>query len=118
MTLNHFAAFELLNNEPGKQALRKYYIPYLQLAERYRVSFILETPAWRANPDWVVVYLYRPVRYIVDEKHVTIKRPVNDVIIPINEIRDALLVKKESLGRRERVGGNGGVFGFYGNFRN
>lgn len=50
--LNHFAAFELLNNEAGKQALRKYYVPYLQLAARYGTGFILETPTWRANPDW------------------------------------------------------------------
>lgn len=52
VSLNHFAAFELLNNEAGKQALRKYYTPYLQLAARYRTGFILETPTWRANPDW------------------------------------------------------------------
>lgn len=52
VTLNHFSAFELLNNEAGKQALRKYYVPYLQLAARYRTGFILETPTWRANPDW------------------------------------------------------------------
>jgi S-methylmethionine-dependent homocysteine/selenocysteine methylase len=52
VTLNHFAAFELLNNEAGKQALRKYYIPYLKLAARYGTGFILETPTWRANPDW------------------------------------------------------------------
>lgn len=52
MQLNHFAAFELLNNEAGKEALRKYYQPYLQLANRYGTGFILETPTWRANPDW------------------------------------------------------------------
>lgn len=61
---------------------------------------------------YLVVYIYRPIYYIVDEKQVTIKRPVNDVIIPVNEIRNAVLVKKESMKWTERVGGNGGMFGF------
>lgn len=68
VTLNHFAAFELLNNETGKQALRKYYIPYLQLAERYGVSFILETPTWRANPDWAAKLGYSREQLIVLNK--------------------------------------------------
>lgn len=42
--LNHFAAFELLNNDAGKQSLLKYYEPYLQLAARFGTGFILETP--------------------------------------------------------------------------
>lgn len=50
--LNHFAAFELLNDEIGRQALKSYFKPYLNLATRTGVSFILETPTWRANPDW------------------------------------------------------------------
>ena len=52
LSLNHFAAFELLTNDAGKQALRNYYAPYLKLAARYGTDFILETPTWRASPDW------------------------------------------------------------------
>ena len=52
VTLNLFAAFELLNSEVGEQALRNYYTPYLEIAAQYGTHFILETPTWRANPDW------------------------------------------------------------------
>lgn len=52
IALNHFAAFELLNDEVGRQALKSYFKPYLNLAVRHGASFILETPTWRANPDW------------------------------------------------------------------
>ncbi|HEU5148431.1 MAG TPA: hypothetical protein VFT90_17010 [Chryseosolibacter sp.] len=54
LKLNHFATLELLNHDEGKQALRKYYQPYLQLAAQYGTRFILETPTWRANPDWAL----------------------------------------------------------------
>ena len=50
--LPHFAAFELLNSPEGIEILRKYFKPYLDLAERYKLNFILETPTWRANTDW------------------------------------------------------------------
>lgn len=50
--LNLFAAFELLKNDAGREALRKYYRPYLELASRYGTGFILQTPTWRANADW------------------------------------------------------------------
>jgi fumarate reductase subunit D len=66
----------------------------------------------------LVAYLYHPTHYTVDAKELTIGRPVKDVKIPIGEIKDAFIVRKESMAWTERVGGNGGVFGFYGNFRN
>ncbi len=50
--LNHFAAFELLKNEDGKQALKSYYNPYLDVAKKYNSTFLLDTPTWRANQDW------------------------------------------------------------------
>ena len=50
--LNHFAAFELLNDEKGLQELRDYYVHYLDLAVQYDYHFVAETPTWRANPDW------------------------------------------------------------------
>jgi hypothetical protein len=56
--------------------------------------------------------------YVVGNEAVTISRPIKDVIISIHDIRDAFLVKKESMTGLQRVGGNGGLFGFYGNFRN
>ena len=52
IALNHFAAFELVNSTLGREALEDYYRPYLELADKYQSGFILETPTWRANPDW------------------------------------------------------------------
>ena len=67
---------------------------------------------------YLLTYLYRPIHYIVDSKHLTIKRPIKDIKIPMNEINDAFLVRSDSMKWTERVGGNGGLFGFYGNFKN
>lgn len=67
---------------------------------------------------YVLSYLYRPVYYIVDGRKVVIKRPLKDFEISIDRIKDIFLVKKESMQWVERVGGNAGLFGFYGKFRN
>ena len=51
--LPHFAAFVLLDDELGRERLARYYVPYLELcAEVQGAGFVLETPTWRANPDW------------------------------------------------------------------
>lgn len=50
--LPHFAAFPLLKTEEGEDALRKYFRTYGALANKFGVGLILETPTWRANPDW------------------------------------------------------------------
>lgn len=50
--LTHFAAFELLNNDEGRQKLRKYYNDYVNVAKKHELGFVFETPTWRANPDW------------------------------------------------------------------
>jgi S-methylmethionine-dependent homocysteine/selenocysteine methylase len=51
--LPHFAAFDLLKNESGYNTLRNYYIRYLEIAKIFKAGFILESPTWRANPDWI-----------------------------------------------------------------
>src|SRR6476620_5609024 len=51
--LPHFAAFVLLGDEIGRERLKSYYVPYLELcAETPGAGFILETPTWRASSDW------------------------------------------------------------------
>lgn len=50
--LPEFAAFPLVETEAGRQALRAYFAPYLALARDYETGFVLDTPTWRANPDW------------------------------------------------------------------
>ena len=52
LDLPAFAAFVLLDSEEGREALRTYYRPYLELAARLETGLVLETPTWRANPAW------------------------------------------------------------------
>ncbi len=56
IALPHFAAFTLLDDELGRERLKSYYVPYLELcAETPGAGFVLETPTWRANPDWAAL---------------------------------------------------------------
>ncbi|GAB3102931.1 homocysteine S-methyltransferase family protein [Aestuariicella hydrocarbonica] len=50
--LPEFASYDLLRDEDGYATLYEYYKHYAQLASRYKVGLILETPTWRANADW------------------------------------------------------------------
>jgi S-methylmethionine-dependent homocysteine/selenocysteine methylase len=50
--LPHMASFTLLQTESGTNMLRAYYDRYAALAKAYNMGFVLETPTWRANPDW------------------------------------------------------------------
>jgi homocysteine S-methyltransferase len=50
--LPSFAAFHLLRDESGRRALIRYYERFLAVAHAARVGFVLESPTWRANPDW------------------------------------------------------------------
>lgn len=56
--LPHFAAFPLLDSDTGRAALQRYYEKYLALAREGRLGFILDTPTWRANPDWASLLGY------------------------------------------------------------
>ena len=55
-----FAAFVLLDDEPGRAALRTYFAPYLKLAAEHRTGLVIDTPTWRANPDWGSELGYAP----------------------------------------------------------
>lgn len=50
--LPNFSAFVLLDTEEGCAALRAYYQGFLDLADTHNVGLVLDTPTWRANPDW------------------------------------------------------------------
>jgi S-methylmethionine-dependent homocysteine/selenocysteine methylase len=50
--LPHFAAFPLLDDPAGRDALRAYFAPYLELAGASGAGIVLDTPTWRASPDW------------------------------------------------------------------
>jgi S-methylmethionine-dependent homocysteine/selenocysteine methylase len=55
-----FAAFPLLNAAEGRETLRRYYRTYAELAVRFGAGFVLESPTWRANPDWAAKLGYSP----------------------------------------------------------
>ncbi|EHL98162.1 homocysteine S-methyltransferase [Acetobacteraceae bacterium AT-5844] len=50
--LPQFAAFPLLASPEGRESLRTYFEPFLALAHQHQVGFLLDTPTWRANPEW------------------------------------------------------------------
>jgi S-methylmethionine-dependent homocysteine/selenocysteine methylase len=47
-----FASFVLVESERGRAALRAYFGRYVAMAVKHGTGFILESPTWRANPDW------------------------------------------------------------------
>ena len=52
--LPHFAAFVLLDSAEGREKLKQYYAAYLSVARDHGTGFVLDSPTWRANPDWGV----------------------------------------------------------------
>jgi S-methylmethionine-dependent homocysteine/selenocysteine methylase len=52
LDLPEFAAFDLLKDDAGTEELRRYFRPYVQLAADHSLGLVLESPTWRANPDW------------------------------------------------------------------
>lgn len=69
--LPYFAAFDLLKTEKGYNAIQNYYRRYLGIAKKFNTNFILETPTWRANPDWVEKVGYpKPAMREINEKAV------------------------------------------------
>ena len=52
IALPDFASFILLEDPTGVDVLRAYYTSYLEIAAKHGVGIVLDTPTWRANPDW------------------------------------------------------------------
>jgi S-methylmethionine-dependent homocysteine/selenocysteine methylase len=50
--LPYFAAFHLLREKKGRDALTRYYERYIAIAKADGTGFILESPTWRASADW------------------------------------------------------------------
>lgn len=58
--LPFFAAFDLLKDEAGTETLRDYYRLHANIALQAGTGFILESPTWRASPDWGTKLGYSP----------------------------------------------------------
>ena len=52
LALPYFAAVDLLKDDAGYAALRKYFRTYAAMARKYEVGCILESATWRASADW------------------------------------------------------------------
>ncbi|MEP2117480.1 MAG: homocysteine S-methyltransferase family protein [Bauldia litoralis] len=50
--LPYFAAFDLMKNDVGRDMLRAYYRPFAEMAVDTGLGYVLESPTWRASPDW------------------------------------------------------------------
>ncbi len=50
--LPEFASFPLVEDDRGRGVLRDYYDGYAAVARRAGAGLTLESPTWRANPDW------------------------------------------------------------------
>ena len=47
-----FAAYPLAGTHEGRRLLTEYFEYYVTIARSVGASVVLETPTWRANPDW------------------------------------------------------------------
>jgi len=50
--LPEFSAFVLMKDSEGRNTLKQYYKKYISIAKQHGLSFILETPTWRASSKW------------------------------------------------------------------
>ncbi len=50
--LPYFAAFDLMKDEDGREALRRYFTRHAAIARQNGLGFVFESPTWRASVDW------------------------------------------------------------------
>lgn len=100
ISVNHLAAFELLRSEEGKEMLGEYYKPYLLLAERHKLGFVIESPTWRASCDWGV-----KLGYTHDELFALNKQSIKfirEVSRPFSELLTHIIISG-NIGPRNEV---------------
>src|SRR6185295_15660780 len=70
--LPEFAAYPLVWTDEGRTLLRAYYDAYADIAGAAGAGLRLETPTWRANPDWAAV-LGHDVRTVSDANRTAVE---------------------------------------------
>ena len=70
--LPEFAAYPLVWTDEGRAALRAYYDGYADIAGAVGAGLRLETPTWRANPDWATL-LGHDVRTVSDANRTAVE---------------------------------------------
>src|SRR4051794_22056305 len=78
--LPHFAAFPLLDTVEGRATLRRYYDEYGRAARRSGAGCLLDTPTFRASPEWAAKVGYR-----ADQ----LPPVIDDAVALLREVRDA-----------------------------
>lgn len=67
---------------------------------------------------YLIVFSYRPICYKITDELLVICRPLNDVKIALNEIKNVELLDQSRLRGTIRTFGVGGLFGYWGKFAN
>lgn len=89
--LPDFAAFPLLYEVTGRDALRRYFESFLRIAQERGLPFVLGTPTWRASRDWGERLGFTPV---------TLARANADAVAFVREVaagRPALAITVEGV---------------------
>ena len=95
--LPHFAAFDLLKDQRGRQTLHDYYARYAAIARRKGVGFIFESATWRANPDWAAKL------GLADAQLAQVNRDAIAMLVPLRdafETKDSPMVISGCIGPR------------------
>lgn len=67
---------------------------------------------------YLLAFVFRPVRYVVTEEELIVRRPVLSVHLKRSDIKTVALIEKDQIRGAVRTFGVGGMFGYYGNFAN
>ncbi len=67
---------------------------------------------------FLAAYAWSPTGYEIDDGDVVIRRLIGNIRIPISGIRDVRIATRDDLKGSMRIFGSGGLFGYYGLFRN
>jgi hypothetical protein len=78
--------------------------------EEYLVSAILFAVIF------LIVYLFRPVNYVVSSTQIIVRRLIGNVVINKSDILSINKLDKSYKPRGLRIFGVGGLFGYFGNF--
>lgn len=63
-----------------------------------------------------IAYLYRPLDYSVEKNTLSIKRPINTILIDLHDIKKVTALTDTDLGMAIRLFASGGFCGYYGFF--
>ena len=100
LDLPEFAAFPLIRTGEGREILRTYMERYIAIAQTHGTGFVMETPTWRASPDYA-----KKLGVSLDELNTLNRIAVGDLVTLRNkyETRVTPMVISGNIGpRRDR----------------